>query len=394
MANLFEMRQQQQHALDKADNILKAAEASGRPLTKAEEMDVDTNMLVVKTLGPQIETIMRSNSLVKVMKNGRLLPANLNQSHPRGEREGTLKQLSADYSDAFGTYISTKGTQIDAALYEGSDGSGGFAVPSFVDGQIVPLAPQEFAVRRLATVIPTGADIKIPRKTAFGVAAGKAETGTSSNYFTSSTPTIDQFTLSAFMGGIQEPCSWEIVQDVNTFQAFVVDDGLLAMQTREEDLYVNGSGSGEAEGLIGNVGAGATQALSLAGTLDLVGTLNAMYHPGASFLMQRATSIALRKLQTAANLFNPAWTRVGTQDYLHGYPVEYSQAMPANSGSNTPILFGDFKRGYVIGDRGGSGINVKILDQPRALEGVLVMLFYRRTDGRVRRSEAIQGYTL
>ena len=38
------------------------------------------------------------------------------------------------------------------------------------------------------------------------------------------------------------------------------------------------------------------------------------------------------------------------------------------------MLFGDFKRGYVIGDRGGSGINVKVLDQPLATQGQIVLL--------------------
>ena len=142
------------------------------------------------------------------------------------------------------------------------------------------------------------------------------------------------------------------------------------------------------------MGAGTTQALSLDGILDLIGTLKALYHSGASFLMQRATSIAVRKLQVTANLFAPVWTRVGGQDYLHNYPVEYSQPMPANSSTNTPILFGDFKRGYLIGDRGGSGIDVKILDQPKAKEGLLTLLAYRRMDGQLRRSEAIQGYAL
>ena len=37
----------------------------------------------------------------------------------------------------------------------------------------------------------------------------------------------------------------------------------------------------------------------------------------------------------------------------------------------TPILFGDFKQGYIIGVRGGAGINVKILDQPQATAGLL-----------------------
>jgi HK97 family phage major capsid protein len=110
--------------------------------------------------------------------------------------------------------------------------------------------------------------------------------------------------------------------------------------------------------------------------------------------MQRATAIELRKAQKQSNLFEPVFVRVGKQDFLHGYPVTYSTAMPAIAAGATPVLFGDFKVGYVIGDRGGSGINVKILDQPRATEGLIVLLAYRRTDGRVRRSEAIQAITL
>jgi HK97 family phage major capsid protein len=129
-------------------------------------------------------------------------------------------------------------------------------------------------------------------------------------------------------------------------------------------------------------------------TIDVLGTLKGEYHAGASFLMQRATSILIRKAQKQANLFEPVFTRSNGKDYLHGYPVEYSTAMPAASAGNTPVLFGDFKVGYVIGDRGGSGINVKILDQPLATQGQTVLLAYRRTDGRVRRSEAIQSITL
>ena len=116
--------------------------------------------------------------------------------------------------------------------------------------------------------------------------------------------------------------------------------------------------------------------------------------PKRSWLMSRATSIVFRKAQKQANLFEPVFTRSGGKDYLHGYPVTYSTAMPAIAASATPVLFGDFKQGYVIGDRGGSGINVKILDQPKATEGLIQLLCYRRMDARVRRSEAIQAITL
>ncbi len=50
--------------------------------------------------------------------------------------------------------------------------------------------------------------------------------------------------------------------------------------------------------------------------------------------------------------------------------------------------------GYVIGDRGGAGTFVKILDQPLATAGQTILLGYKRVDGRVRRSEAIQAITI
>jgi HK97 family phage major capsid protein len=285
-----------------------------------------------------------------------------------------------------------------AALYEGSGSAGGYAVPIVVDDQIVPLAPQEMSVRQLAQVIPTTMDIKFPTKSAFSTATAKAETSS----FTESEPTISQFTLSAYMAGVLQEISWELAQDVPAFQAFAVDDMILAQQMYEENLYVNGTGSGQAQGLIGNVGAGYGpqepdtngNMVSVAGILNLIGTLNEYYHANASFLMARPTSVGIRKAQMQSNLFFPAFTSIGGQDYLFGYPVKYSAYMPAASRGNSPVIFGDFKRGYIIGDRGGSGINVKVLDQPLASQGLIQLLAYRRTDGRVRRSEALQSYTI
>jgi HK97 family phage major capsid protein len=253
------------------------------------------------------------------------------------------------------------------------------------------------AVRQLASVIPTASDIKFPVKASFSTATAKAETAS----FTESEPTLSQFTLSAYMAGVLQEISWELAQDVPAFQAFAVDDMLLAQQQFEENWYVNGTGSGQPQGLIGNVGSGgvyevdsSSNLVTINGTLSLMGTLNAVYWKNASWLMQRQTGIIIRKAQAEANLFFPAFTSVNGQDYLHGHPIQYSEYMPAAARGASPVLFGDFKRGYIIGDRGGSGINVKVLDQPLASQGLIQLLAYRRTDGRVRRSEAIQQYTV
>jgi HK97 family phage major capsid protein len=418
MANLLELKKQHRAAIDRADNLVRQAEIAGRILNANEQSVVDGILDVeIPSLAAQIKSIESRNTMStafpSLARNGTLL---IDAPHgAKGERINP-RRFSAQYGRDLMVMIQSNGRKVSesllevqdsiggfplaglsAALYEGSNTGGGYAVPVVVDDQIVPLAAKEMAVRRLATVIPTTSDIKMPVKESFGVATAKAETSA----FVESDLTIGQFTLSAFMSGNQQNVSWELAQDVPAFQASVVDDLVIGQQVYEENLYINGTGSGQAQGLIGNVGAGITDEpdtngnlVSINATLDVMGQLNAQYWPGASWLMARPTSIIIRKAQMQSNLFFPAFTSVNGQDYLHGHPVFYSASMPLAARGATPVLFGDFKRGYIIGDRGGSGINVKVLDQPLATSGLIVLLAYRRTDGRVRRSEAVQSLTI
>ena len=364
MTSIFDLKQQHHHALSKADGLVKAAEDAGRPMTGAEERDFDMCMTAVRVLRPQIAQL-ESKSTLRAQFHQGIIPG-----VPGGGRntQGPQQMLSHDYASAFFDHISSKGQNVGAALYEGSNPAGGYVVPLTVDSQVVPLAPTDAGVRTIATVIPTVMDLKIPRATTISTAAAKAEgDGTGSNLFTESDPVLDQFTLSAFMAGLTHTISWELAQDAPSFQNFAVSDMLLAQSIFEENWFVNGTGSGQAQGLIGNTGAGITGVLAgtdsyaselLDSTFDVMGKLKTAYHANAGWLMSRATSVVLRKAQKQANLFEPVFVRVGDKDYLHGAPVTYSTAMPAIAAGATPLLFGDFKVGYCIGDRGGSGINV------------------------------------
>lgn len=403
MIQLAALKKQRAEALSRAEGIVAATESSNRQLTPTESEDFNTAMAIVNRLDPEIQTIEAKNTIRRFSS-----PALLGGGEHVEADSGPLiksgpKAFSRDYATAFHTWIKSGGVQTSAALYEGSNSGGGYAVPIVVDSQIVPLAPPEMGIRNLATVIPTQSDIKIPIKATQGAAAAKSEgDGTGSNVFTGTSPSLSQKLLSAFMAGDVQDASWELLQDVATFQAFIVDDLVISQQAFEENWYINGTGSAQPEGVVAHCDNGVAAAspdasgnlVSIDATFDLIATLKAMYHPGAAWLMQRTTAVGIRKAQRQANLFEPVFVRVGNQDYLHGYPVEYSSYMPAAAASATPILFGDFKRGYVIGDRGGSGINVRILDQPKAREGLTQFLAYRRTDGRVRRSEAIKSMTL
>jgi HK97 family phage major capsid protein len=405
---LFEKKAELKAALEIARGRAAVGNTGGYQATMKEVMQ----------LQGEIEAIESSNTIRGMQSPEGALLTDAGSPGRRIANHGRV--LNVEHARAFHRYVASGGREIDprmldtaesfgggfalpspksfAALYEGTGSAGGYAVPVVVDDQIVPLAAQEMAVRKIAQVIPTSMDIKIPTKSTFSTATAKAETSS----FTESEPTISQFTLSAYMAGVLQEISWELAQDVPAFQAFAVDDMLLAQAMYEENLYVNGTGSGQAQGLSGNVGAGygpqepdgSGNLVSIAGILNLIGTLNEYYHAGASFLMARPTGVILRKAQMLSNLFFPAFTSIGAQDYLFGYPVNYSAYMPAASRGNSPVIFGDFKRGYIIGDRGGSGINVKVLDQPLASQGLIQLLAYRRTDGRVRRSEALQSYQI
>jgi HK97 family phage major capsid protein len=430
--NIFELKKERQEALNAADAVLARAESAGRQLTEAENNILNENMTTVKKLNVRIETREGQTTLRKQFGPHGPFDALRTQAAapamPRGQNP-----MSADYTESFMSFLRSGGKQAtselsegfdslfggfrvpampgaSAAMYEGVGGgsttSGGYAVSIPTDSQIVPLAVPDLGVRSVAKILTTSTDLKIPSQSSFSTAGIKAESGSSSNQFSESNPSLSQFVLSAWMVGLTHTVSWELLQDVQMFQEFGVRDLINAIDIYEDGLFVTGTGTNQPQGLIGNVGTGTgaayavepTGAYLLQSTLDCVGTLKAQYFPGSSWLMSRATATAIRKAQLQSNLFAQVWTRENGRDLLHGFPVTYSGSMPAlptaTTTGVTPILFGSFQDGYIIGDRGGSGTFVKIVDQPLATSGLTVLLGYKRVDGRVRRSEAIQGISI
>lgn len=196
--NYFDARKEHKAALDNADNILATADREGRALTDAESVEVAANMAAAKKYSARIDEVQATSTLRNILPNEGMVIAEGRRHMVSPER-----MLSGSYYDDFHRWIGSNGQEVGAALYEGSNPAGGYAVPSMVDGTIVPLAPQEMAVRQLASVIPTVMDIKLPRKGSFGVANAKAENAA----FVESDPTLEQFTLSALMVGNQETIS-------------------------------------------------------------------------------------------------------------------------------------------------------------------------------------------
>jgi HK97 family phage major capsid protein len=394
-----EMQAAHDHAFSTADSIISAAERQKRPLTTHEQRTIDASLATVADLKPRIAAAKpKSTADVRAVLND-LSPRQSHLASPNiGKGEPLMPdKFSRDYLAGFYGYLG-RSSPMNASLQEGVATSGGYAIPVVVDGAVVPLAPQDSAVRRLATVIPTKSDIRVPGVTVRAAVTAKSE----ASNFGEASQSFGQFTLSAFGAGVEVPTSFEFAQDVILFKTFTLDDAVSAFLEYEENLYINGTGSGQAQGLIGNVGAGITaepdglgNVVSIQATLNVLGALKATYHKNASWLMQRATSLVIRAAQVQTGLYEPVFRRENGIDLLHGYPVEYSSQMPTAARGNCAALFGDFSKSYLIGDRGGSALILKVIDQgPGAAQGMIDLLFYRRTDGRVRVIEGIQSLNI
>jgi HK97 family phage major capsid protein len=363
--------------LDAQTLILNQAQASGRKLTASEEQRFATMSIEVKNL------IAQPSSDIYIPGSGR----------------STQPVISAAYSSAFWQSVQTRNFTNAALGESGTAADGSYLVPTETDPTIPNLAVIEAAARKLSLVVETSMDLKLPYQSAKTVATAKAESNNSStNAFGTSVPQFNTTTLSAYMAGDAVSVSWELLQDSKALATFVTEDLNRAVYNYEENKFINGSGTGEPLGYLNGVTAANTAALSTNAVLDLTGYLKQAYYSNASFLMSRQTLIALIKAQVAASQFQTfvTWEANGTAR-LFGYPVQFSSQMPtyqASPGVNGCILFGDFKAGWVIGDRGGSSIRAKVLDQVSALNGVTVILAYRRTDQRVRIAEAVQAFTV
>jgi len=369
---LFVLKQLHKGHLDTAQSLLTAAETAGRSMTGTEQFNYDVAMSSATATERNILAIQSNNTLSAQFGSSGPLTVPGGHSAPRSRI--SQKPMSEEYTESFLSFLRSGGKQATSALsegfdplfggfalpslpgmsaaqYEGSPGSGGYAVSVPTDSQIVPLGRPDLGVRSMARVLSTATDIKIPTQTAFGTAGIKAESGASTNTFSESDPTLSQFTLSAFMVGLTHTVSWELLQDVSLFQSFGIQDLLNAIDIAEDGFFVSGTGTNQPQGLIGNVGTGTAAAYAvdstglylLQSTIDVVGTLKASYYANAGWLMSRATGAAIRKAQLQANLFAPVWTRENGRDFLHGYPVAYSGTMPAlptaTTAGVTPILF-------------------------------------------------------
>ncbi len=121
--------------------------------------------------------------------------------------------------------------------------------------------------------------------------------------------------------------------------------------------------------------------------VDLVYALKAGYRQNASWVMNRRTQAAVRKLKDADGnyLWSPG-AAAGARATLLGFELVEAEDMPDIGAAATPIAFGDFRRGYLVVDRTG----VNVLRDPYSAKPYVLFYTTKRVGGGVQDFDAIK----
>lgn len=309
---------------------------------------------------------------------------------PMDLRSDKSGRASNAYKEDFDRHLRGK-TLLHNVLSTSPDTDGGYLVPTDFEHDIVTALEEENVIRKLAKVITTQHERKIPIATGHSVAQWTAENAA----YQESNPTFGQKQIDAFK--LTDLCrvSVELLQD----SAFEIDKYLMnefarAFGIAEEQAFCVGTGTNQPTGIFtangGTVGvtAAANNAITADELINLVYALKSPYRRNAKFLMNDATISAIRKLKdlNGAYLWQPS-VQAGQPDRLLGYEIYTSPYVPTMAADALCVAFGDFKN-YWIGDRAGR--TVQRLNELYATNGQIGYVATERVDGKVILPEGIQ----
>lgn len=299
-------------------------------------------------------------------------------------------RASNAYKEDFGLHLRGKAL-VHNVLSTTPDEDGGFLVPLEFEREIVRALDEENVIRRLAKVITTHHERKIPVALGHSVAQWTTE----NSAYTESNPTFGQKQIDAYK--LTDLCrvSVELLKD-STFdiEAYLRQEFARAFGIAEEEAFCVGNGTTQPTGIFtangGTVGVTAASATAITADeiISLVHALKAPYRKNAKFLMNDATVALLRKLkdQNGQYLWQPS-IQAGTPNRLLGYEIYTSPYVPVAEAGTLTVAFGDFKN-YWIGDRAGR--TVQRLNELYATNGQIGYVATERVDGKVILPEAIQ----
>jgi HK97 family phage major capsid protein len=293
----------------------------------------------------------------------------------------------------------------EKAMSVGSDPDGGYLVPDELSAEIGSRLAAISPIRAISTVRQVSASVFKKPFAASGPNVGwVGETDVRPQTTTPSLselqfPTMELYAMPAATSSLLEDTAIDL-------DAWIAEEVETAFAEQEGAAFVNGDGNNKPTGFLsapvvdeanwswGNLGYVATgEDGALAASdgadvlIDTIYSLKAGYRQNANFVMNRKSQAELRKLKDAdGNYLWQAPSAVGQQAMLMGFPVVEAEDMPDIASDETPIAFGDFRRGYLVVDRAG----VRVMRDPYSAKPYVLFYTTKRVGGGVQDFDAIK----
>ena len=316
--------------------------------------------------------------------------------------DGGRAVASDEYKDAFSAYVK-RGEE--KALSIGSNPDGGYLVPGETETEITKLLTAISPMRAICGVRQVSSSVYKKPITVTGPQVGwvgetAARTQTNSQVIDELTfPTTELYAMpaatQAFLDDAAVDVGQWIAEEVNAAfaeqetTAFILGDGVNKPSGfLDADTVDEASWAWEKLGTISTGADAGFDANDPADALvDLVYALKAGYRQNATWLMNRRTQGAVRKLKDAEGnyLWQPAASPDGRAS-LMGFSLVEAEDMPDIGVNSLSIAFGDFRRGYLIVDRQG----VNILRDPYSAKPYVLFYTTKRVGGGIADYDAIK----
>jgi HK97 family phage major capsid protein len=281
-------------------------------------------------------------------------------------------------------------------------------------GYLVPDETEREIGRRLASVSPiraisgvrqiSGNVYKKPFTTTGAVTGWAAETDSRTQ---TTAPVLAELQFPAMELYAMPAASATLLDDTAVnIDEWIAGEVEQAFATQEGTAFVSGDGSGKPTGFlnytkvaeaswawtkIGYVVTGVSGDFAeddpADNLIDLVYTLKSGYRQNATWVLNRKTQAAVRKLKDGDGnyVWQPAAVAGGAAS-LMGFPVAESEDMPSIEANAYAIAFGDFRHGYLIVDR----IGVRVLRDPYSAKPYVLFYTTKRVGGGVQDFDAIK----
>ena len=280
------------------------------------------------------------------------------------------------------------------ALTVSNDSTGGYLAPPEYVNELLKTVTEISPIRSVARIRSTGQrSVQVPKRTSTFSAAWVAESGTRSE-------------TTGYNVGLEEiPChehyamvdisEQDLEDTVFDLEAEMQSEFAEQFAKAEGAAFVSGNSVGKPEGIMtnGDVGesdSGHASTLTADGLITLVHSIKSEYGRNGTFIFNRTTLAAIRKLKDTAGqyVFQTGMSlQAGVPNTVLGSPYIEVTDMPDVAANAYPVAFGDFRRAYMVVDRVQLAVLRDVYTQ--ATSGNVRYIARRRVGGQIVQAEAI-----